>query len=77
MPLFWISGSTGKARAFMVVEAASVISARLKASIAGFADPLKAEVLPLDGKRARKVPKAMQGRLLSQKEAAELVRKLG
>ena len=68
MPLFWLVNETddGKRRIF-IQEANAMIFARIKASIAGFeGQPVEAH--KLDATRARKVPKKMIGRALSNDE---------
>lgn len=61
----------------MVVQPASnLISARMRAAIAGVTGDFQ-EGYELDAKTAKKVPKGLIGKSLSRKEAAALLKKLG
>ena len=50
-----------------------MITARIKASIAGFDEGTFVEAHALDAKTARKVPKKMIGRVLSPREVRALL----
>lgn len=77
MPLFWlVHANKGKPSVF-IVEATGGEIAMLKASIAGFGNGRPSEIHELDAKTERKVPKKMIGRVLDQKEATELLKKIG
>jgi hypothetical protein len=76
MPLFWIVHShNGQARVFLQ-EGAHMTFARIKASVTGHEGEF-VEAHELDKKLERKIPKKMRGRVLSQKEATELLERLG
>lgn len=75
MPLFWIAHRIGGAPSIFIAEANTKLYARLAAARAGHAGEF-AEAHELDVRTAKKIPKAMIGRALSQKEAAALVKKL-
>ena len=76
LPLFWMVHTIDDAPAVFIQDARALIYARLAASCAGLPGTFL-EAHALDAKTARKVPKAMTGRVLSQKEAAALLRRLG
>jgi hypothetical protein len=73
MPLFWLAYSDGP-RVFISDSGGE--PGMIKASIAGLKGRAS-EVYMLDEKTARKIPKAMIGRVLSQREAKGLLRKIG
>jgi hypothetical protein len=76
MPLFWIAKTIDGAQQYFIQEANTPLYASLRASLAGFpGKPL--EVIALDDKTARKVPKKMIGRVLSQSEAETLLARFG
>jgi hypothetical protein len=53
-----------------------LITARIKASIAGFDEGTFVEAHALDAKTARKVPKKMIGRALSAREVSALLNRM-
>jgi hypothetical protein len=75
MPLFWIVHEIDGKRRIFIQEAGALITARIKASIAGF-DGEFVEAHALDAKTARKVPKKMIGRALSPREVSALLKRL-
>lgn len=75
LPLFWIVHTIDNAPAVFIQDASSLIYARLAASRAGF-DGTFVEAHEMDAKMARKVPKKMTGRALSQGEAAILLKRM-
>lgn len=77
MPLFWIVHRVNGEPRVYIKEASAPIYARLAGAMAGVLDPRDfVEMHALDDKTARKVPKRMQGRLLSQQEAKALLKSL-
>lgn len=72
MPLFWLtySGPT------VFISDSGGEPGLIKASIAGL-EGRPDEIIPLDAKTARKVPKKMIGKVLSGKEARELLKRIG
>lgn len=76
MALWWIVNQEGGKPSIVVQEAGDVITARLKAKLVGHEGDF-AEAHRLDTKMAKKVPKDLVGRVLSQKEAMRLLKKLG
>lgn len=74
-PLYWIASRVDGVQRYLLQEATTPLYAALRASIAGFpcAPP---DVIALDAGTARKVPKKMIGRVLSQREAEALLKKL-
>ena len=73
MPLFWLVHEIDGERRIFIQEASTLIFARLKASIAGFDGGVFIEAHMLDEKRAKKVPKNMIGRLLTDREVSALL----
>jgi hypothetical protein len=73
MPLFWMA-YTGEPRVFIADSGGEI--GMLKASMAGM-EGRPAETYMLDEKTERKIPKAMIGRALSQREAKALLKKIG
>jgi len=76
MALFWIAKTIDGERRYFIQEADWPIFAMLRAAIAGFRGHAE-ETIELDAKTARKVPKKMIGRVLSQKEAEALLARFG
>jgi len=76
MALFWIAKTIDGERRYFIQEADWPIFAMLRAAIAGFRGQHE-ETIELDAKTARKVPKKMIGRMLSQKEAEALLARFG
>lgn len=76
MPLFWIVHEIDGKRRIFIQAASTLIYARLWASTAGFEGTF-VEAHKLDQQRARKVPKAMIGRVLTDREVAALLERLG
>jgi hypothetical protein len=76
MPLFWLVHEIDGKRRIFLQEASTLITARIKAAIAGFDDGEFVEAHTLDKARARKVPKAMIGRVLSDRELKELLARM-
>jgi len=75
MPSFWIVHTRNGAPAVFIQDAASLVYARLAAAKAGF-DGTFVEGHELDAKTAKKIPKQMIGRVLLQKEAAALLKRM-
>jgi|GEM_PF-3000177 len=75
MPLFWIVHTKGRVPSIFIQDASAMVYARLAAAKAGF-DGAFAEAHELDAKTAKKIPKQMIGRALSQKEAAALLKRM-
>jgi hypothetical protein len=69
MLLFWLVFNTPKGAVVWIQEAYEISMARVKASMAGAPDDFK-EYLALDAKTAKKVPKNLIGRILSDTRAA-------
>ena len=74
MPLFWIAKTAGSAQTYFLQEATTALYASLRASLAGHHGK-PSEVIALDDKTARKVPKKMIGRVLTQREAEALLKR--
>lgn len=77
MPLFWLVRTINKKPSVFIVEAEGGEIALLKAGIAGFEGGPRPELLELDAKTARKIPKRLIGRVLDQFEANALLKKIG
>jgi hypothetical protein len=73
MPLYWLVYRHSNSISVVIEPGASIIHARLRASIAGLDQGEFTEGHELDGKW--RVPKAMIGRRLSQEEAKRLLAK--
>ena len=76
MALYWIAKSNGGAQSYFLQEASTPLYASLSASLAGQSGK-PGDVIELDAKTARKVPKKMIGRVLSQREAEALLARIG
>ena len=76
MALFWIAKTIDGERRYFIQEASWPIFAKLRAAIAGIRGQLE-ETIELDAKTARKVPKKMIGRVLSQGVAEALLARFG
>lgn len=76
MPLFFIIHRIEGKERIWLQEASYGIFARMKAALAGLKGDYVA-IGDVDDKTARKVPKKMIGRLLSQDEAGELLKRMG
>jgi hypothetical protein len=74
-PIFWLVFKQGDDVAVMLQPGANIIAARMRAMLAGIAGEFQ-EGHELDAKTAKKVPKAMVGKVLSRKQAAALLKKL-
>ena len=75
MPLFRIVHEIDGERRIFIVQAGALITARIKASIAGF-DGTFVEAHALDKPTAAKVPRKMIGRVLTATEAEALLDRL-
>lgn len=77
MPLFWLAKVVDGKPRYFIQEASWPIYAMLRAAIAGsgFNGPPD-DLIELDARRARKVPKAMIGRVLDHREAEALLKRL-
>ena len=76
MRLFWLVLKDNKDITVFIQPAHSLVFARLKEAVAGIEGEFQ-ECHELDAKTAKKVPKAMIGRVLTRKEATGLLKKLG
>ena len=74
--LYWLVFKSGKDISVIIQPAGGIIIARVRALLAGVEGEFQ-EGHALDAKMVRKVPKKMIGRVLSRKEAAVLLKKLG
>jgi hypothetical protein len=72
--LFWIVREHEGARSYFLQPAAESIFAQLKSAIAGHEGGKPVEVSEIDPESARKVPKDMIGRVLSEREVRKLMR---
>ena len=77
MSLYWVTKINDDGEmTYFLQEASTQLYASLRASIAGQKGK-PVESIELDAKTARKVPKKMIGRVLSQKEAEALLARFG
>lgn len=76
MPLYWIVRIINSNPQVFIQEANGGDIARLKASIAGFEGPYS-EMHELGVEIAKRVPKKLIGKVLDQKEANALLKKIG
>jgi hypothetical protein len=75
--LYWLMYRVNGHPSVVIQPAASLVHARLKASMAGMADDRKfTQGHELDPKTAKRVPKAAVGHCLSQQEATKLLKRL-
>jgi hypothetical protein len=74
--LWWVVREVDGKRQFYLQKADTQMYAGLRSAMDGFEGALK-EVIPLGAKAARKVPKDLVGRVLKQREAMKLLKKLG
>ena len=74
--LFWLVFKQGNEVAVVIQPAGDIITARVRALLAGIEGKFQ-EGHQLDDKTVRKVPKKMIGRVLSRKEAAGILKKVG
>jgi hypothetical protein len=74
--LFWLVFKNGKDLSIIIQPAGAIVAARMRALLAGVEGEFQ-EGHELDDKMMRKVPKGMIGRVLSRKDAAALLKKLG
>jgi hypothetical protein len=77
MPLCWLCYQHNNQISVVIEPGASLIHARLRASLHGLDEGTFTEGHELDGKTEKQVPKAMIGRRLSQQEAKKLLAKFG
>jgi hypothetical protein len=75
MPLFWLVHEIDGKRRVFIQEAGALIFARLHAAIAGF-DGTFIEAHAFDERHAKKAPKRMIGRALSDREVTTLLDRL-
>ena len=75
MALFWIAKTHEGKQTYFIQEGATALFASLRASIAGQVGNFE-EAIELDAKTARKVPRKMIGRVLSQSEAEALLARI-
>ncbi len=75
MSLWWVVRAVDGERKFFVQEASTPMYAGLRSAIAGFKGDLK-EVIPLDAKTAKRIPRKSIGRVLSFKEGKRLIEKM-
>ena len=69
MPLFWIVHRVNGEPRVYITEASSPMYARLEGAKAGILNPADfVEMHALDDATARRIPKTMRGRLLTQEE---------
>lgn len=76
MDTYWIVNRVDGQTTVFIAEAADSIGARIKASLAGHKGDF-VEYHVLTDEMARKIPKAMMGRVLNGKKAKVLLDKLG
>jgi hypothetical protein len=77
MALYWVAKIDDDGETtYFIQEATTPLYAHLRAAIAGHRGK-PSDVIQLDAKTARKVPKKMIGRVLSQKEAEALLARMG
>jgi hypothetical protein len=77
MRLYWIVHIVDGKPLVFIQESAGKEIARLKASLAGFSQGRFSQILELDEKTGRKVPKKMIGRALDRDEANALLKRIG
>ena len=75
MSLFWIAKIADGETTYFLPEANTPLYASLRSAIAGH-DGKPTDIIALDAKTARKVPKKLIGRILTQREAEALLKKL-
>ena len=73
MPLYWLVYRYNNQISVVIEPGASLIHARMRASLANLDEGEFTEGHELDRKTERQVPKAMIGRRLSQEEAERLL----
>ena len=73
MPLYWLCYQHNNQISVVIEPGASLIHARLRASLANLDQGEFTEGHALDSKTEKQVPKAMIGRRLSQEEAKRLL----
>jgi hypothetical protein len=73
--IFWLVFKQGDKVAVILQPGANIIAARMRAMLAGIVGEFQ-EGHELDARTAKKVSKAMVGKVLSRKEAAALLKKL-
>lgn len=73
--LFWLVFKQGNDVSVIIQPATHIIPARIRAKLAGIEGNFQ-EGHELDDTTAKKVPKAMIGRILSRKQATALLKKL-
>jgi hypothetical protein len=73
--LFWLVFKNSKELSVVIQPAGAIIAARMRALLAGVEGEFQ-EGHELDAKTAKKVPKAMIGRVLTRKEATALLKRL-
>jgi hypothetical protein len=71
---FWIVNETDDGKRVFIQEAGDILNARLKASVAGFEGRF-VEAHQLQAKMVKAIPAKMLGRVLTQDEAARLLKK--
>ena len=76
MALFWIAKTHDGKQTYFIQEGSTALFASLRASIAGHEGTFE-EAIELDAKTARRVPRKMIGRVLTQREAEVLLRRMG
>jgi hypothetical protein len=75
MPLYWLCYQHNDQISVVIEPGASLIHARMQASLDGLNEGTFTEGHALDRKTEKQVSKAMIGRRLSQKEATRLLAK--
>ena len=75
MPLYWLCYRHNNRTSVIVELGASVVHARMRASLAGLDEGTFTEGHELDAKTENRVPKEMIGRRLSQDQAKRLLAK--
>jgi hypothetical protein len=75
--LYWLTYRQSDAVVIVLQHAHSALGARLKASVTGVDDNAFSEGHLLSEEMAAKVPEDMIGRVISMKEAAALLKKMG
>jgi hypothetical protein len=77
MALYWLCYRHDHQTSVVIEPGASLVRARMRASLDGWGEGTFTEGHELDAKTERQIPKAMIGHRLSQAEAKRLLAKFG